>query len=117
MVEGCSWVPGKNLGLKLDNQQLRILIGLRLGANFCVAHMCHCGEKAERDDLHSRSCTKRAGRSSRHATLNSLMKQTLGSLDLPSMLKPRGLYRTDGNSPDVVTMIPWEMLNSCGMSR
>ena len=28
------------------------------------------------------------GRFSRHATLNSLIKQTLGSLDLPSMLEP-----------------------------
>ena len=43
------------------------------------------------------------------ATLNSLIKQTLESLDLPSMLEPRGLYRTDGKRPDGVTMIPWEM--------
>ena len=59
--------------------------------------------------LHGLSCTKSAGRFSRHATLNSLIKQTLGSLDLPSMLEPRGLYRTDGKRPDGVTMIPWEM--------
>ena len=45
----------------------------------------------------------------RHATLNSLIKQTLGSLNLPSMLEPRGLYRTDGKRPDGYTMIPWEM--------
>ena len=48
--------------------------------------------KVERDGLHGLSCTKSAGRFSRHATLNSLIKQTLGSLDLPSMLEPRGLY-------------------------
>ena len=41
--------------------------------------------------------------------LNSLKKLTLGSFDLPSMLEPRGLYRTDGKRPDGVTMIPWEM--------
>ena len=33
----------------------------------------------------------------------------LGSLDLPSMLEPRGLFRTDGKRPDGVTMSPWEM--------
>ena len=33
----------------------------------------------------------------------------LGSLDLPSMLEPRGLYRTEVKRPDSVTMIPWEM--------
>ena len=82
---GSQWlnvVPGKNLGLKLDDQQLRISIGLRLGANICVAHTCHCGKRVERDGLHGLSCTKSAGRFSRHATLNSLIKQTLGSLDL-----------------------------------
>ena len=33
----------------------------------------------------------------------------LGYLDLPSMLEPRGLYRTDGKRPDCVTMNPGEM--------
>ena len=45
----------------------------------------------------------------RHATLNSLIKQTLGSLDLPSMFEPRGLYRTDGKRPDGVTLTPLEI--------
>ena len=109
---GSQWlnvVPCKNLGLKLDDQQLRISIGLRLSANICVAHTCYCGKKVERDGLHGLSCTKNAGCFSRHATLNSLKKQTLGCLDLPSMLEPRGLYRTNGKRPDGVTMIPWEM--------
>ena len=106
---GSHWlnvVPCKNLGLKLDDQQLRIPISLRLGANICVAHTCHCGLL---DGLHGLSFTKSAGRFSRHATFNFLMKQTLGSLDLPSMLEPRGLYRTDDKRPDGLTMIPWEM--------
>ena len=41
---GSQWlnvVPSKNLGLKLDDQELRFSIGLRLGANICVAHTCH----------------------------------------------------------------------------
>ena len=102
-------VPCKNMGRKLDEQQLRISIGLRLEANNCVAHTCHCGKRVERNGLHGLSCTKSAGRLSRHATLNSLIKQTLGSLDLPSMLELRRLYRTDGKRPDGVSMIPWEM--------
>ena len=109
---GSQWlnvVPCKNLGLKLEDQQLRISIGLRLGANLCVAHTCHCGKRFEFDSLHALSCTKCAGPFSRHASLNSLIKQTLRCLDVPSMLVPRGLYRTDGKRPDGVTMILWEM--------
>ena len=105
---GSQWlnvVPCKNLDLKLDDQQLRISFGLRLRANICVAHTCHYGERVERDSLNGLSCTKSAGRFSRHATHNSLKKQTLGSHDLPSMLELRGLYRTDGKRPDGVTMI------------
>ena len=43
---GSQWLnvaPCKNLGLKLDDQQLRISIGLRLGASIFVAPTCHCG--------------------------------------------------------------------------
>ena len=84
-------------------------IGLRLGANNCVAHTRHCGKRVEWDGSHGLSCIKSAGRFSRHATLNSLIKQTLGSVDLPSMLEPRGLYRPDGKRPNGNTVIPWEM--------
>ena len=89
---GSQWlnvVPCKNLGLKLDEKQLRISIGLRLGAIICVAHTCHCGTRVERDGLLGLSYSKSAGPFSRHSTLSSLIKQTLGSLDLPSVLEPR----------------------------
>ena len=102
---GSQWlnvVPCNNLGLKLDDQQLRISIGLRLGANIRVGHTCHCGKRVGQVGLHGLSCTKSAGRFSRHATLISLIKQTLGSLDLPSLLEPRGLYRTDANAQTVL---------------
>ena len=85
---GSQWlnlVPCKNIGLKLDDQQFRISIGLGLGANICVAHTCHYGKRVERYGVHGLSCTKNDRRFSRHAILNSLIKQTLGSLDLPSM--------------------------------
>ena len=47
---GSQWinvVPCKNLVLKLDDQQLRILIGLRLGANICNAHTSQCGNRVK----------------------------------------------------------------------
>ena len=92
---GSQWlkvVPCKNKDLKLDDQQNQISIGSRLGANICVAHTCHCGKRVVLDGLQSLSRTKSAGRFRRHANLTSLIKQTLGILDIPSMLEPRGLY-------------------------
>ena len=104
---GSQWlnvVPCKKLGLKLANQQLR------LGANICVAHTCHCGKRVKRDRLHGLSRTKSAGRSSSQVTLNALKKQTLGFLDLPSMLVPRGVNRIDCKRPEGVTMISPEIV-------
>ena len=72
----------------------------------------HFGKIFERDGFHSLHCTKIAGRFSRHATLNSFVKQTLGSLDFPSMLEARVLYKTKGKCPDGVTMIPWELVKT-----
>ena len=43
------------------------------------------------------------------ATHNSLIKETLGSLDLPLMLESCALYRTHSKRQDGVTTIPWEM--------
>ena len=58
--------------------------------------------------------TKSVDRFSRHATLNSLIKQTLRSLNWPSTIEPRGLYRTNDKRSDGVTMIPWEIgLTGC----
>ena len=45
---GSQWlyvVPCKNLRLKLDDQQLCISNGLRIGANIRVAYTCHCGKR------------------------------------------------------------------------
>ena len=102
---GSQWlnvVPFKNLGLKLDDQQLRISIGF-------VEPICLLRIRAT-VVIESNGTVYTVFLAPRMlvATLNSLIKQTLGSLNLPSM-EARGLYRPDGNSPGGVTMIPWEM--------
>ena len=70
-------------------------------------HATDCGKRVDWDGLQGLSFIKSAYRFSFHTTLNSLIKQTLGSLELLPMLEPHGLYRTDGKRPHSVTMIPW----------
>ena len=70
---GSQWlnvVPCKNLGLKLDDQQLRISI-VCVSVPTPALRIRATGKRVERDGLHGLSCTKSAGRVSRHATLNS----------------------------------------------
>ena len=107
---GSQWLnvnPCKNLRLKLSNQQLRIAIGLRLGSKICERHKCVCGKDVTEDSWHGLSCLKSAGRFSRHSNLNALIKQSLSSTHIPSVLEPRHLYRTDQKRPDGLTLVPW----------
>ena len=107
---GSQWlnvIPCKNLRLKLSNQQLRIAIGLRLGSKICERHKCVCGKDVTEDGWHGLSCLKSAGRFSRQSNLNALIKQSLSSIHILSVLEPRHLYRTDQKRPDNLTLVPW----------
>ena len=92
-------VPCENLGLKIVNHQLRISIALRLGAK-TVMRICATAV---------RELNGTVGVASHVMLLSILLLQTLGSLDVPSMLEPSGLLRTDGKRLVGVTMIPWEL--------
>ena len=107
---GSQWlnvIPCKKLRLKLSNQPLRIAIGLRLGSKLCERHKCVCGKDVTEDGWHGLSCLKSAGRFSRHSNLNALIKQSLLSTHIASVLEPRHLYRTDQKRPDGLTLVPW----------
>ena len=100
---GSQWlnvIPCKNLRLQLSNQQLRIAIGLRLGSKICELHECVCGKDVTEDGWHGLSCLKSAGRFSGHSNVNALIKHTLSTTHISSVLEPRHLYRTDQKRPD-----------------
>ena len=100
-------LPHSNLGTLLSPEELRIAVALRLGCSVCESVQCRCGSSMDRLGLHGLSCRLNAGRYSRHSSLNHLMKRTLQRLDIPSILEPRGLNRSDGKRPDGLTLIPW----------
>ena len=107
---GSQWlnvIPCKNLRLKLSNQQLRIAIGLRLGSKICERHKCVFGKDVTEDRWHGLFCLKNAGKFSGHSNLNALIKQSLSSTHIPSVLEPRHHYRTDQKRPDGLTLVPW----------
>ena len=102
---GSQWLNAitcKNLKLKLSNQPLRITIVLQI-----VSKICECRKDVTKDGWQCLSCLKSAGRISRHSDLNAFIKQSLSSTHLPSVLKPRNLYRTDQKRPDGMTLVPW----------
>ena len=43
-------LPVTSCGMRLDDEAVRVAIGLRLGLELCVPHQCHCGAKWTHSD-------------------------------------------------------------------
>ena len=112
-------MPISYCGLRLDNEAVRVAVGLRLGYRLCTKHRCPCGSVVDERGIHGLSCQLAAGRLARHGALNDVIHRALGSAGVPSVLEPMGLTRSDDRRPDGVTMIPWsedlrvEVLQHC----
>jgi len=112
--ESGTWLdvlPISSLGLHMDDDTIRVAVGLCLGAPLCRPHSCHhCGAEVDCLATHGLSCRWSEGRHHRHAALNDIIHRALASAKVPSRLEPSGLYRVDGKRPDGITVVPW----SCG---
>lgn len=101
-------IPVPSLGTLLDPETLRIAIALRLGSVVCEPHPCRCGAIVDAHGHHGLSCRFSAGRHSRHAELNDIVRRTLQRAGAPSILEPLGMDRGDGKRPDGVTIFPYK---------
>jgi len=63
--------------MRLDNEAVRVAIGLWLGLELCVPHQCHCGAQVDSFGRHAFVCKKAAGRSVRHHALNELVASVI----------------------------------------
>ena len=99
--------PKNEIQKNWTEQQLRIAIGLLLGSKISERHKYVCGKDVTMDSWHGISGLKSAGRFSRHSNLNAIIKQSLSSNHIPSVLEPRHLYRTNQKRLDGLTLVPW----------
>ena len=96
-----------SLGLRMDDETVRIAIGLRLSTRLCTPHQCVlCGDHVDSSGTHGLHCRRSAGRHPRHTHLNDLIKRSLASIDVPSILEPPGICRSDGKRVDGVSVTP-----------
>ena len=101
-------LPISTLGLRLNDEQLRIAAGLRIGAELCAPHRCaRCGTLVDQTGTHGLHCKRSAGRHARHAEVNDIICRSLNSAQIPADREPPGISRQDGKRPDGVTRIPW----------
>ena len=55
-------LPIASCGLHVENEDIRVTVGLRLGAALCQAHQCPCGALVEVYGLHGLSCKLGSGK-------------------------------------------------------
>ena len=111
-LESGAWLnalPISSVSVRMDDEVVRIAVGLRLGLPLCHPHLCSgCGAEVGEDGIHGLSCRYSKGRHSRHAALNDIIKRSLDAAKIPSHLEPLGLYRSDGKRPDGASVVPWQ---------
>ena len=60
--ESGAWLnalPSSSLGLRMDDDTIRVAVGLCLGSVLCRPYTCqHCGVEVDQLDLHGLSCKK-----------------------------------------------------------
>ena len=100
-------IPVSALGLKLDNNSIRLAVGLRLGSKICQPHTCTCGNLVDKTGRHGLSCQNAKGTNSRHHHINDLIRRALISANIPAVCEPPGLHRSDQRRVDGMTTFPW----------
>jgi len=109
-------IPSANCGLFLENEEVRIAVGVRLGAPVCITYDCACGMTVDRLGLHCFSCKKCPGRYTRHSLLNDVVWRSFQRAKIQAQKEPAGLAlsirKSDGTAalkrPDGATLIPWK---------
>ena len=100
-------IPIMSCGLRLDDEAVRIAVGLRLGTDICHSHTCCCGAAVDVRGTHALSCKRSSGRLVRHNYINDVIHRSLSRAGIPATKEPHGILRNDGKRPDGLTLTPW----------
>ena len=100
-------LPVSSLGLRLDDEGVRICVGWRLGATICTPFSCSCGAQVDARGAHVLSCKHGAGRQIRHSLVNDVIARSFSRAGIPCSKEPAGLVPGSALCPDGATIIPW----------
>ena len=92
-------VPIRSLGLKLEDEDLRISVALRLGIKVSLPFSCECGVRVAENETHGLDCRRSSGKHIRHASANDVILRALQAAGVPSQREPLGLSTTERKTP------------------
>ena len=112
--ESGAWLnafPISALSLRIDDETVRVAVGLCLGTQLCHPHSCcRCGTAVDRLGIHGLSCRKSKGHHHHHhSELNDIVHWALTTAHIiPSRLEAASVLRSDGKRPDGTSVVPWQ---------
>ena len=99
-ISSRSWLnalPISSFGLCMDDDAVRIPVGLYLGVSLYYLHTWQlCGAAVNEQVTHGLSCIMNAGHQSRHTVIHDITTISFSSAQISSTLEPTGLNRTNG---------------------
>ena len=93
-------LPIANCGLRLNDEALRVAVGMRLGLSLCVPHNCHCGTLVDAQGLQAMVCKKAPGKIARHHVLHDIIWPAFGAAGDSRTLNRGTVNRGTINSVD-----------------
>jgi len=101
-------LPIASCGLQLDDEAVRVAVGLRLGLELCSPQECRCGPMVDARGLQSYFCKKAPGKTIRHHSLNNSIARSFSAAGIPVVNEPTGLSRSVRKRPDGLSLVPWQ---------
>ena len=101
-------LPTASYSLQLDDEAVRMVVGLRLGLDLCSPHECHCGTLVDALGLYSFVCKRAPSKTIRHHSLNDFIARSFSAAGVPVVKEPTGLSRSNGKHPDGLSLVPWQ---------
>ena len=100
-------LPITSCGLCMEDDNIRVVVGLCLGTSLCEPHQCTYGNMVNTRGNHGLSCKMSAGRTLRYNYLNDLFTMLYYKQDCHRPKNLQGyLISTDGKQPDSLTNVP-----------
>ncbi len=94
------------LRLHVDDEAIRISVGMRLGIDICQPNTCPCGALVDARGAHALPCKRGADKFNRHNFINVIIQRSLTREGIPAIKEQLGLLRSDGKRPNTLTLLP-----------
>jgi len=93
-------LPIANCGLRLEDETVRVAVGMRLRLTLCIPRRCRCGSRVDAQSGHALVCKKAPGKIARYHVLNDIVWRAFSAAGIPATKEPSGLNRQHGKRPD-----------------